>query len=359
MSLERIDVHNLRNIKHTRLDLNHRFNLFFGPNGSGKTSLLESIYLLGSGHSFRSRETQALIMYEEDELTVFGEMVGGHSVSIQKSKTGSRVRLNKKPCRRSSELARHFPCQVLYQDMFDIMDAGPMVRRRLLDWGLFHVKPEYHVVLEDYRQVLKHRNALLKQGANKNQFMPWDEQLVALSYTLDEFRKAYFEQWSFEFEQVLHALTPLSCSIGYEKGWDKDKTGVGLDEILERQFAHDFARQYTHSGAHQADITFKTSALKSRQTLSRGQQKIILIALKLAQAAILPNVCSYLLDDITTELDRPHIGRLFHAIQATEGQFFFTSIDPVTFRDSVLADGMDFFELSEGFVSRETTFLPV
>jgi DNA replication and repair protein RecF len=354
MSLERIDVHNLRNIKAARLDLNARFNVFSGPNGSGKTSLLESIYLLGSGHSFRSRETRALVTYDEDELTVFGTMAAGNSVSIQKSKTRTLVRLNQKPCRRCSDLARHFPCQVFYQDIFDIMDAGPLTRRSLLDWGLFHVKPDYHTVWDDYRRVLKHRNALLKQGARRHQFVPWDEQLVELSYVLDAFRVDYFKAWALEFDEVLKALTPLSCKIAYEKGWDKNKTGVGLDEVLAAQFEMDSARQYTHSGAHHADIIFETSALKSKQTLSRGQQKIILIALKLAQAALLPHVCSYILDDITAELDRPHVERLFNAIHTIEGQFFFTSIEPKIFKESMLTKNMSFFELLDGSVSRET-----
>ena len=359
MSLARLDIQHVRNIKTARLDLNQRFNVFFGPNGSGKTSLLESIYLLGSGHSFRSRETLALLSYDASNLTVFGEMLMGDSISIQKAKTKTIVRLNQSTCQRSSDLARHLPCQVFYQDIFEIMDAGPAVRRSLLDWGLFHVEPDYHTVWKDYKRVLKQRNTLLRERATRRQCAPWDDQLVDLSRILDEFRAAYFKRWAEVFDVILPSLTPLSCSIAYQKGWDKKNTGMGLDEIMEAQFELDCQRQYTHSGAHQADILFETKGDKARQTLSRGQQKIILIALKLAQAKLLPGVCTYLFDDITTELDAAHTARFFEVINQLEGQFFFTSIEPTLFREQLLKDEAVFFQVEAGQVSRETTALLV
>lgn len=354
MTLERLDIHYVRNITSARLALDSKFNVFYGQNGSGKTSVLESIYLLGSGHSFRTRENAALVSYEQENLTIFGEMISGDSISIQKSLTGTKVRLNQQPCRRSSDLARHLPCQVFYQDIFEIMDAGPAVRRNLLDWGLFHVKPEYNTTCKDYRRVLKHRNALLKQGTNRRALAPWDEQLVKLSYVLDAYRSEYFEQWSDAFNHVLERLTSLTCCIYYEKGWDKQQTGQDLASILVEQFEKDAARQYTHSGAHQADILFDSAGSKAKQTLSRGQQKIILIAMKLAQAEFLPSCATYLLDDVTTELDSEHIQRLFDVIHQTEGQFFFTSIIPDVFEQYFSPESCAFFRLDQGYVSRET-----
>jgi DNA replication and repair protein RecF len=355
MTLARLDVHCVRNITQARLDLNQRFNVFFGANGSGKTSLLESIYLLGSGHSFRSRETLSLVSYDTPSLTVFGEMQTGDSISIQKAKSGTVVRLNQQTCQRSSDLARHLPCQIFYQDIFDIMDAGPAIRRSLLDWGLFHVEPDYHTVWKDYRRVLKHRNVLLRERAKQPAFLPWNEQLVDLSYMLDEFRSDYFKAWSAAFEHILPVLTPLDCSLVYDKGWDKKNTGLGLDDILVQQFELDMQRQYTHSGAHQADILFKTTGQKAKQTLSRGQQKIILIALKLAQAKLLPGPCTYLFDDITAELDGAHTHRFFEALDDIQGQFFFTSIDSAVFRAKLQSENTSFFELEAGHVSRETS----
>jgi DNA replication and repair protein RecF len=354
MSLQRLDIHQVRNVSSARLDLNPRFNVFFGPNGSGKTTLLESIYLLGSGHSFRARETEALVSYDAPDLSVFGEMIKGDSISIKKTKSKTIVSLNKQKCCRSSDLARYFPCQVFYQDIFEIMDAGPAVRRSLLDWGLFHASLDYHTVWKDYKRVLKQRNTLLRQSAHRKQFAPWDEQLVCLSQALHEFRAAYFEAWFHAFNEILPVLTSFSCTLAYDKGWDKKNENKGLDEILEQQFAMDLQRQYTHSGAHQADVLFEARGKKAKQTLSRGQQKMVLIALKLAQAKLLPDACAYLFDDVTTELDEIHINGLFEALEQIQGQIFFTSIRPDLFKKTPGLDKAAFFQLSAGSVSRET-----
>lgn len=354
MSLKRLDIHQVRNITSARLDLNPRFNVFFGANGSGKTSLLESIYLLGRGHSFRARENEALIAYDASDLTVFGEMLEGDSISIKKTKSKTTVSINKKKCSKSSDLARFLPCQIFYQDIFEIMDAGSAVRRALLDWGLFHASLDYHTVWKDYKRVLKQRNFLLKQGARRQQFIPWDEQLVELAEVLHVFRKDYFQQWYRAFEEVLPLLTPFPCGLAYDKGWDKKHEKKGLDEILVEQFEMDLQRQYTHSGAHHADILFETRGKKAKQTLSRGQQKIILIALKLAQAKLLSGACVYLFDDVMTELDAVHIEGLFRALEAIPGQFFFTSIQQDVFSKALNVDMVACFQLVAGSVSRET-----
>lgn len=328
MSLTNLHIQNVRNICQIKLDFHPKFNFFFGPNGCGKTSLLESIYLLSTGHSFRTREIAPLIRYGEQALVINGNTHRSVSISIQKSITKpTQVRLNQKICRKSSELAHLLPCQVLYQDMFDIIDTGPSTRRRLLDWGLFHVKQSYHAVWEDYRQVLKQRNVLLRQKANVNAFAPWDKQLHELSILLDEMRQEYFNEWSLRFLTFLTKLTDVACTIQYHKGWDKKNDGKDLATILTEQFYADLQRQYTGSGPHQADIAVNSLSINAKQALSRGQQKIILIALKLAQASMLEKKCIYLLDDITAELDKRHVERFFNCLSECEGQFFFTALD--------------------------------
>ena len=348
MSLIRLDIHHVRSIASARLILHPRCNVFYGSNGSGKTSLLEAVYLVGSGHSFRTRDLGSLVSQGQDSLTVFARMNTDDVMSIQKSKEGTFVRLNQRPCSRRSELATFLPCQVFYQDIFEIIDAGPSVRRSLLDWGLFHVKHEYHVLWNDYRRVIKQRNTLLRQKASYALCAPWDKQLVDLSEALDVLRKAYCAEWFGVFETMLHALTTLPCVLHYEKGWDKKCTGKGLAAILVDQFEMDSLRQYTHSGAHQADILFDSAQLKAKQTLSRGQQKIVLIALKLAQAQLLAGPCVYLFDDITSELDEVHAERFFSLLAQVNGQFIFTAIDPAPFYSGLDANATSFFLIDQG-----------
>ncbi len=329
MSLTELCIQHVRNIKSAKIILHPKFNFFYGPNGSGKTTLLESLYLLSSGHSFRTREIEPLITAGETYLSVFSQNNRHQTIGVRKQLASpTQVQINHVDCLRNSELAALLPSQVFYQDLFDIMDAGPSIRRRLLDWGLFHVKQSYHDLWKKHQQVLKQRNALLRQHAPKSHFEPWDRQLSALSESLHAERRDYFTLWSEVFQDSLAQLTDFSCAIHYDKGWDKKNSGASLYDVLHDQWDADCRRQYTASGAHQADIGFDVGGLKAKQTLSRGQQKLILIALKLAQTSLVQKPCVYLLDDVGAELDAQHVTRLMCYLKTLPGQFFMTAIDP-------------------------------
>lgn len=349
MTLTHLNIHNVRNISQVQIKLHPKFNIFQGINGSGKTSLLEAIYLLSNGRSFRTREIAPLINYSKQDLTVFAKIEVESSISIQKTKTGStRVKLNHNPCKKTSELLRYLPCQVFYQDIFQIIDAGPIIRRSLLDWGVFHKQKTYNILLKKYRHVLRQRNALLRAKAQSQDFKPWDKLLVSMAYDIDTLRKDYFTNLSDVFQKYLAQLTNTPCLINYYKGWDKKETKADLASILKDQLASDMQRQYTHSGPHNADILFDSLELKAKNSLSRGQQKIILIALKLSQAKLLEKPCIYLFDDITSELDNLHISRLFNVLSNIEGQFFLTTIDAA----QILIQDAYIFSLTNGTVAQ-------
>ncbi len=349
MSLAQLNIHNVRNISHTSLMLHPRYNVFYGSNGSGKTSVLEAIYLLGTGHSFCSREISSLIRHGESDLTIFARTNTNESVSIQKSLSHpTQVKINQQSCQRSSDLAHFLPSQAFYQDIFQIIDEGPSVRRSLLDWGMFHVKHSYLDLWKDYRRVIKQRNALLRKKAPITQFTPWNKMLIELSEELDSLRENYFFNWSEAFQVLLKQLTDVSCSIQYYKGWDKKASGKTLETILNEQFDSDLHAQYTHSGAHQADILFHADAFKAKQSLSRGQQKIILIALKLAQAQLLEKPCVYLFDDIAAELDTEHLQRFLQCLEQIPGQFFLTTINSSQLMDHLSTHNTATFAINQG-----------
>ncbi|MBA2652946.1 MAG: DNA replication/repair protein RecF [Tatlockia sp.] len=328
MTLSHLQLQNLRNISSARFNLHPHLNIIVGANGAGKTSFLEAIYLLGSSHSFRTREIKPLVARDSDCLTVFARTNDEQSISIQKSLSSpTQVRLNGYPCQANSELAYFLPCQVLYQDLFQIIDAGPAVRRSLLDWGLFHVEHPYHLLLKNYKRALKQRNTLLKQKAKQAHFEPWNVILHELGTEIDGYRTKYFDRLEKEFKTILPQLTDFDCSLFYYKGWDRKGLNKSLASILADSYNSDLLRQFTQYGAHQADISIESDETKVRQYLSRGQQKIVLIALKLAQTALMEKSCVYLCDDLASELDKLHLERLFSVIAQTKGQFFITLIN--------------------------------
>lgn len=359
MILAELKIHQVRTILSASLHFNDRFNFIIGPNGSGKTSILESLYLLSCGHSFRSREIASIVSFNQEQLTVFARGQDNSTVSIQKSKAlPTQIKRNNQFCSTTSQLAYALPCQIVYADIFQIIDAGSAVRRAVLDWGLFHVEPNYLGLWKEYKRVLKQRNALLKQNSIYAHFVPWDRQLSVLADQIDTMRRDYFTVWREKFLEVLAAITPTHCNINYYKGWDRRQTGKSLETILQEQFTSDKQRQYTQYGAHHADIVIETNETKAKQTLSRGQQKIILIALKLAQGELLNDGCLYLFDDLPSELDETHQQKLIQFLIAHKGQYVITATSNLPSSLLIPDNHVKSFKILSGsvedHVSRET-----
>lgn len=327
MKISHLQIQGLRNLRNVRLDLHPRFNVICGPNGCGKTSILESLYLLGTGNSFRCRDTGFLVSHGEPCLTLFARADNAWTVSIRKQRNvPAEVRLNHEPCRMRSQLAHAFPMHVFYQDIFQIIDAGPVVRRALLDWGMFHVKQEYHRLWKSYIQVLKQRNCLLRKQASYRECVPWDKQLSEFANALDSLRQPWCEAWSVVFESLARQFVALDCTMRYYRGWDRKDQGLSLESVLKSHYETDLARQYTRYGAHHADIILQSTAVNPRYGFSRGQQKTILYALKLSQAQLLPDKdCIYLLDDFGSELDFEHQERVLSFLKTLNGQCVITT----------------------------------
>jgi len=145
MSLSRISVTGIRNLLPVTLSPSPRINILHGDNGSGKTSLLEAIHLLGMARSFRSTRLNPVISHEQDSCTVFGQVELGEAQSsalgISRDRSGEvRIRINGQTVRSAAELADALPLQLINPDSFRLLEGAPKLRRQFLDWGVFHVE---------------------------------------------------------------------------------------------------------------------------------------------------------------------------------------------------------------------------
>ena len=331
MALRRLVLSGFRNISMADMSLASGTNLFCGVNGSGKTSVLEAIHMLGTGRSFRSRKSQSVIQYDLESLAVFGRLDSGISLGVEKRRDGNgRIRINQTAAETSSQLAACLPLQVINSESFAALDGGPGVRRQLLDWTVFHVEHLYAQHWKSYQIALRQRNALLRRGKiDPNLSAPWEQQLVQSGNLVDSLRRETFERLH---ERFLHKIADLPQSplhglqVHFRSGWRK---GLTLPEALAESRPGDQEQGFTRVGPHRADLRFTVHGQDAHAVLSRGQQKMLVCALRTAMAEVIggDRRAVFLVDDLPSELDEENQLRLAQWISRCASQVFVTGIE--------------------------------
>lgn len=338
MPLTTLRVQQVRNLADISFTPSAHINIIHGANGSGKSSLLEAIHILGLTRSFRTNKLRHLIRSGTDQCLVFAEvdaMATGTSqpLGVERSLEGaSRMRYAGADIDLTT-LAELLPIQVINSETFQILEGSPAIRRAFIDWGVFHTDPLFIRLWRGFKRVLKQRNSLLKYGKiDPSMRQIWDRELVTYSEQLNHLREDYLALLKPEFDQVLAGLLPnLEIELGFSCGWDQKR---GLDAVLADNLVRDRKQGFTSAGPQRADLRVKADGHNAAERLSRGQKKIVVSALKLAQGALFyklnSRACVYLIDDLPSELDDQH-SRLFCSyLEKTSNQCFITCVDKTT-----------------------------
>lgn len=340
MSLTRLQISRVRNLKQVKLQELAQVNVFYGRNGSGKTSVLEAIHLLGMARSFRGNSVKSLITHGETSCVVFGtagilSTVSGKGVTlgVQRGVAGEAlIKVAGSPVRSVAQLVEHLPLQVINADSFELLTGAPGARRRYLDWGVFHVEHRFLDQWQRFQRCIKQRNKLLRHGKIRQQELAvWTRDLATAGAAIGEYRRAYFKQLAPRFQEIVNQLLPslgAGLELRYHQGWDRHSS---YEAALENSVQADQEQGYTHAGPQRADIRVLLEGRMAADTLSRGQQKLVVCGLKLAQGQLMSErgkgSCTYLVDDLPSELDLEH-GRQVCALLASMGaQVFITCIE--------------------------------
>lgn len=336
MPLKRLSVTAVRNLHPVTIYPSPHINLIYGDNGSGKTSLLEAIHILGLARSFRSTRLQPVIQHQHEACTVFAELLLDNgvvtSMGITRSKHADyQIRIDGQSVRSTSQLADTLPLQLINPDSFRLLEGAPKQRRQYLDWGVFHVEHQFLSTWQRLQKSLKQRNSLLRRGRiERSQLAPWEAELVAASERIDQFRRAYLAKLKPVFEDVLARLVSLDeLTLSYFRGWDKERD---LQAVLDTQFERDCQLGHTQAGPQRADLRLRIKGMNAAEVLSRGQQKLVVCALKIAQGYLLKEYgrqqdCVFLVDDLPSELDEHHRKALCTLLEGLNCQVFITGVE--------------------------------
>jgi DNA replication and repair protein RecF len=355
--LKSLKLNYFRNITDQSLIFSDRFNLIYGENGSGKTSVLEAIYLLSNGKSFRSSQKAHIIQHQQAEFTVFAEVLQAsgltEKIALQKKQTANaRLLINGQVCRALSTAAELLPVVLIDPNSYGLVEEGPGYRRQYIDWLLFHVKHDYNQLYANYHKALKQRNAALKQSLPRKECIEWDHLLIELGEQIGIARRDTLTQLTPIFNQLISELNfGIEVSLSYQIGWN---SGLTLAEALQATLAKDLILGYTSVGPQRADICFSVNNCPAADVLSRGQEKLVVACLLISQALYYENDKDnspiYLLDDFSSELDDNNRNKFFSMLSNLNGQFILTATSKQFFPDNLMQQST-MFHVKHGVIS--------
>ncbi|MBF2718847.1 DNA replication and repair protein RecF [Psychrobacter sp. NG254] len=372
--IERLQISHLRNLTQVNLQPT-ACNVIIGANGSGKTSLLEAIFLLSRGKSFRHHQPKRYIQHHQNTVTVHAKLNDSSTLAIQKQADATTLlRLNQTTVYNQSILTEQLPTLLIDPSTMDMLEQGSASRRQLLDWLVFHMKQGFHSQWVAYQRLLKQRNSLLKKSRHLTQVQlselkSWDKGLSSHAALIHHYRERIFTEWQPYFAESIEQLLPSyaeQLSLSYNAGYD---TSIALDIQLNERLEQDLQLGYTRIGNHRADVhvhwhsddslemnnesastaskndvSAKLPTLKEQaaNVLSRGEKKLLITALRLSQLPLLLNAEQdidsqregfntratpvVLLDDITAELDSRAIEILLSTLSQLPCQVFMSSL---------------------------------
>jgi DNA replication and repair protein RecF len=334
MSLALLEIKNLRNLEQVKIEPSPRFNLLYGDNGSGKTSLLEAIHYLALGRSFRTRLHSRLTQHKNDSFSLFAHIQEEGRllpVGIQRHLNGAgQVRINQENASSLIEVTKALPIRLLYSESRLLLTGNSKLRRQFMDWGVFHVEHAFLKRWQHAQRALKQRNAALRARASRSMVRLWEKELAEQAECVHLLRRAHIEQFTAVFARIIPMLLPqMDISITYKAGWNEE---LGLPAVWDQAWSRDMDLGYTQHGPHRADLTIRVNrTVPAQDLLSQGQQKLLVYALYLTQGILLKEQtgkrCIYLLDDLPAELDFENQRRVARALDKIDAQVFVTGVN--------------------------------
>ena len=333
MRLDSLTIRQVRNLSDVKITPNPEVNIIYGENASGKTAILESIYLLSKARSFRTAHIKEVIQHNQEDLTVSAliNIRNNETIStgLRKSSKETEIRYNGERVKAVSEQAKNVIVQTANPENTTLLTGSPKDRRKWIDWAMFHVEHDYLQVWHSYHRALRNRNALLRRGAKEEEYFVWESTMANTAKELRTRWQKYLDCLQQYYQET--AAQHACAGVTFTARKDKQKNEEFL-EHLQSTRPSDIKAGYTQQGPHKADFDFKIEGKQIRTIFSRGQIKLFIVLLSIAQAKLLKNEREitpiFLADDLTAELDKKTVDMLLGLLYEERMQLFITSTDP-------------------------------
>jgi DNA replication and repair protein RecF len=357
MTLLRLDIYAVRNIIKESIIPSPAINFIYGENGSGKSAIIEAIFILGRAKSFRSNSIKSVINVSEKQLVVSAKTQQPNSITmhlgVQLDTKNICCHINHQPTQKRSDLAYALPLQIIHPKSFELLDAGPQLRREYLDWGVFNDDEGFLLNWRNFKKALLQRNALLKSKSVAH-IDVWNKELVYYGTIVNNYRELYLQKLKPVFLDILaHFITIEGIELKLLSGWDISKD---FEAVLIENLDNDLRYGFTQNGPHRGDFHLLVNNRLAKDFVSRGQLKLLVISLKLAQMQLLTDVHNiigcFLIDDFAAELDSVNRTKLLDYLSKMECQVFITATEQSDFGDLKQIINYKMFHVEHGNIKQ-------
>jgi len=339
MYIKDLYLHNFRNYQEQKVEFDPGINLLIGPNAQGKTNALEAIYYLTTGKSYRVRKENELILwgarsfYLKSTFQVKDRLLKLESYYESNKKI---MKINQIPCKRLSDYVGTVNAVFFSPDDLEIVKKSPTERRRFLDFLIAQVRPSHIALLNTYLKILKQKKHLLSRETNsrilKEQLLIWNQQLASIGSKIivnrAEFTKKLSDYSKPIFQSIFPGNNTLELVYFSLNKRDVEDTLANFEAILESKIDQEIEKRAVLVGPHRDDLLIEINGRPARNYASQGQQRVIVLCLKMAEMEIILNDKGeypvLLLDDVLSELDEKRRQYLLEYIVSTQKQTVIT-----------------------------------
>lgn len=335
MLLEQLSINQCRIIEQAELSFSPGVNLICGDNGSGKSSILEAVTILSRGRSFRSARIADVIQHKHESLLIRAKVSDADNqfnIGIERSRTSTRIRVNQQDINTQAALSRFLPVSVIDPNSIELLTGSPSLRRSYIDWIAFYLFPEFHKVWQSYQRILKQRNLCLRVPSYLSALPVWTDELIKSQIRIQDYRERALlmlvPQLDFLSKALLGGETlSIKLTTGFAQGMDLSEDSQRAFYLEKRESEIKSAR--TLSGAHRADLQVLFNQQVAQHTASRGQLKLIAIAMLLAQSRSIDLTNERMgiiaIDDLAAELDTENKQKLLATLRGLGQQLLLTT----------------------------------